>query len=148
VRQSRTVWVLVLLIVGVVIAGIAAFSRARRVSDLHRITANAQLLSKALRKHQERTGSLPLRLDELVADDGDVIPGYLHGLSNQFIVAYSPTTGSTSAAATILSVAGGRSSVTVSRDFQIHVTKKPTSVCTAPGDDVSVLERLPSAPGR
>lgn len=122
-RKTRTVWVIVLLIVGFGIAGIAAFSRARRLSDLHRVTANAQLLSKALRKHQERTGSLPLRLDELVADDGDVIPGYLHGLSNQFAVAYIPPTGSTSATATILSVAGGRCSATVSRDFQIHVAK-------------------------
>ncbi len=119
-RLLRVALLVVLVVIGVVASGAIVISRARRVSDIHRITANAQLLSKALREYQQRTGVLPSHLEDLVADNGDVIPGYLSELTNLFAVAYAP---GVSTSAPILSLADNNCSVTVSRDFRVHVTK-------------------------
>lgn len=97
--------------------------RARQVSDLHRITANAQLLCKALRDHQRQAGVWPPTLEALASDGGDTPSDYLRALTNQFVVIYTLPSSNTADTMPGLSLTGSRYSVTVTKDFQVHVTK-------------------------
>lgn len=80
------------------------------------------LLGKALSQHQLRTGALPVSLEELMADEGDVVPSYLQALTNHFVVAYTPISNAPENAV-ILTVSDLRHTAAVTRAFHVNVTR-------------------------
>lgn len=111
-----------LVITGVAICAAFFLHTVRRAADIKRVTANAQLLGQALSPHQLRTGALPASLEELVADEGHVIPSYLQALTNHFVVAYTPVSNAPDSAI-ILTVSDLRHTAAVTRGFHVNVAR-------------------------